>query len=151
MKKSTLFLSELSFVMIFTVMFALTASAQKSKEGKELNITKIELGYPCPAIPYYHVKAELDLPQPSIIEVEVAVDGKVLRATDLKRADGNENLTGHLLRAILKCKTDAEARQVGIEWATMQSRDLIKEGVPGIHYYTLERSDNIARIVKSSS
>lgn len=80
----------------------------------------------------------------------MAVDGKVLRATDLKRVDGNENLTGHLLRAILKCKTDAEPRQVGIEWATMQSRDLIKEGVPGIHYYTLERSDNIARIVKSS-
>ena len=60
------------------------------------------------------------------------------------------DLPNDLVRAILKCKTDAEARQVGIEWATMQSRDLIKEGVPGIHYYTLGRSDNIARIVKSS-
>jgi methylenetetrahydrofolate reductase (NADPH) len=60
------------------------------------------------------------------------------------------DLPNDLVRAILKCKTDAEARQIGIEWATMQSRDLIKEGVPGIHYYTLGRSDNIARIVKSS-
>ena len=60
------------------------------------------------------------------------------------------DLPNDLVKAILKCKTDAEARQAGIEWATMQSRDLIKGGVPGIHYYTLGRSDNIARIVKSS-
>jgi 5,10-methylenetetrahydrofolate reductase len=32
----------------------------------------------------------------------------------------------------------------------MQSRDLLKNEVPGIHYYTLGRSDNIARIVKAS-
>ena len=55
-----------------------------------------------------------------------------------------------LYRAVKKCKTDQEAREVGIEWAIMQSKELIKEGVPGIHYYTLGRSDNIARIVKAS-
>jgi len=55
-----------------------------------------------------------------------------------------------LVTAIKKCSTDKEAREVGIEWATMQSQELIKEGVPGIHYYTLGRSDNIARIVKNS-
>jgi methylenetetrahydrofolate reductase (NADPH) len=51
---------------------------------------------------------------------------------------------------VQKCKNDAEAREEGIEWAVAQSRDLIKLGVPGIHYYTLGRSDNIARIVKAS-
>jgi methylenetetrahydrofolate reductase (NADPH) len=55
-----------------------------------------------------------------------------------------------LVAALLKCKTDQEVREVGIEWATMQSKELIKAGVPGIHYYTLGRSDNIARIVKAS-
>jgi methylenetetrahydrofolate reductase (NADPH) len=55
-----------------------------------------------------------------------------------------------LVKAIQKCTYDNEAREVGIEWATMQSKELIKEGVPGIHYYTLGRSDNIARIVKAS-
>jgi methylenetetrahydrofolate reductase (NADPH) len=55
-----------------------------------------------------------------------------------------------LVTAIKKCSTDKEAREVGIEWAIMQSQELIKEGVPGIHYYTLGRSDNIARIVKAS-
>ena len=32
----------------------------------------------------------------------------------------------------------------------LQSKELMKMGVPGIHYYTLGRSDNIARIVKAS-
>jgi methylenetetrahydrofolate reductase (NADPH) len=55
-----------------------------------------------------------------------------------------------LVNAVKKCTTDKEAREAGIEWATMQSKELIMEGVPGIHYYTLGRSDNIARIVKAS-
>ena len=55
-----------------------------------------------------------------------------------------------LVLAIQKCKTDKDAMEVGIEWATIQSKELIKEGVPGIHYYTIGRSDNIARIVKAS-
>ena len=55
-----------------------------------------------------------------------------------------------LVAAMKKCTTDKDAREVGIEWATMQSRELIKSGVPGIHYYTLGRSDNVARIVKAA-
>ncbi len=55
-----------------------------------------------------------------------------------------------LFTAVQKCRNDEEAREVGIEWTTMQSKDLLNSGVPGIHYYTLGRSDNIARIVKAS-
>jgi len=55
-----------------------------------------------------------------------------------------------LVHEFAKCRTDEEARETGIEWATVQSRDLLKNEVPGIHYYTLGRSDNIARIVKTS-
>lgn len=60
------------------------------------------------------------------------------------------DLPSDLFNAIRKCKDDNEAREVGIEWTTAQSKELIKMGVPGIHYYTLGRSDNIARIVKAS-
>ncbi|MFN8240029.1 MAG: methylenetetrahydrofolate reductase [Bacteroidales bacterium] len=61
------------------------------------------------------------------------------------------DLPNDLFNAVRKCKTDAEAREVGIEWAVMQSKELIKLGVPGIHHYTLGRSaDNIARIVKAT-
>lgn len=60
------------------------------------------------------------------------------------------DLPNDLFNAVRKCKDDNEAREAGIEWAVMQSKDLMKMGVPGIHYYTLGRSDNIARIVKAS-
>ena len=55
-----------------------------------------------------------------------------------------------LVLALQKCQNDKDAREVGIEWAAMQSKELIREGVPGIHYYTLGRSDNVARIVKEA-
>ncbi|MEI6049352.1 MAG: methylenetetrahydrofolate reductase [NAD(P)H] [Bacteroidota bacterium] len=60
------------------------------------------------------------------------------------------DLPNDLFSAVQKCKSNSEAREAGIEWAIMQSKGLIKLGVPGIHYYTLGRSDNIARIVKAS-
>lgn len=60
------------------------------------------------------------------------------------------DLPNDLVSAIMKCTTDRDAREAGIEWATMQSKELIKEGVLGIHYYTLGRADNIARIVKEA-
>jgi methylenetetrahydrofolate reductase (NADPH) len=60
------------------------------------------------------------------------------------------DLPTELFSMVQKCKNDVEAREAGIEWATAQSKELIKHGVPGIHYYTLGRSDNIARIVKAS-
>jgi methylenetetrahydrofolate reductase (NADPH) len=60
------------------------------------------------------------------------------------------DLPNELVSELRKCTSDNDAREAGIEWATMQSKELIKAGVPGIHYYTLGRSDNIARIVKAS-
>ncbi len=92
MNKSELNILKRTFIILLAMMFAFTINAQKSKELKELNIKKIELGYPCPGIPFYHFKADLELPQSSIIEVEASVDGKVLRATDLRRESDAENL-----------------------------------------------------------
>ena len=62
----------------------------------------------------------------------------------------NIDLPDELVTEIHKCKTNEDARIVGIEWATKQSKELLKSGIPGIHYYTLGRSDNIRRIVKES-
>ena len=54
-----------------------------------------------------------------------------------------------LVKEILKCKNNSEVRQVGVEWAIRQSKELLKFGVPGLHFYTMGKSDNIREIAKS--
>ncbi len=54
-----------------------------------------------------------------------------------------------LVKEMLKCNNNNEIRQVGIEWAIFQSKELLKFGVPGIHFYTMGKSDNIREIAKN--
>lgn len=54
-----------------------------------------------------------------------------------------------LVEAIESCKNDDAVRQVGIEWAIEQSKDLIDFGVPCIHYYTMGKSISTREIVKA--
>ncbi len=54
-----------------------------------------------------------------------------------------------LVKEALKCKTNAATRELGIEWAIMQSKELMERGAPVLHYYTMGKSDNIERIVKA--
>jgi methylenetetrahydrofolate reductase (NADPH) len=51
-----------------------------------------------------------------------------------------------LVSEIEKCKTNTEVRQVGIDWAVQQSKELISAGVPLVHYYSMGKSDNIKKI-----
>jgi len=59
------------------------------------------------------------------------------------------DLPNDLIIEINKCKTKEQVRQVGVEWAVKQSKELVSKGVPGIHYYTLDQSDNIRKIAKA--
>lgn len=38
--------------------------------------------------------------------------------------------------------------QAGIEWCSAQCEDLLKNGVPAIHFYTMGRPDNVVEILK---
>lgn len=51
-----------------------------------------------------------------------------------------------LLEQIEKCKTDAEVKEVGIEWCINQSKELIKEKAPCLHYYTMGTSEVTRRV-----
>jgi methylenetetrahydrofolate reductase (NADPH) len=61
----------------------------------------------------------------------------------------NIDLPNDLVSEINKCSTKTQIRQVGVEWTIKQSKELIKFGVPGIHYYSLGQSDNIKKIAKA--
>lgn len=53
-----------------------------------------------------------------------------------------------LVKAVKKCNNNAEAKQVGIEWTIQQSKELMRYGVPALHYYTIGISDNIQKIAR---
>lgn len=59
------------------------------------------------------------------------------------------DLPADLANEILKCKTDEDVEKVGEEWLLEQSRDLKKNGVPVLHYYTLGRPLMVANVVKN--
>lgn len=58
------------------------------------------------------------------------------------------DLPEELADEIEKCKDNASVKQVGIEWTIKQSKELIKFGVPTLHYYSMGKSDPIYRIAK---
>lgn len=53
-----------------------------------------------------------------------------------------------LANEIVKCKTDAESDKVGEDWLVMQAQDLIKQGAPVIHFYTLGKPKVIYNVMK---
>lgn len=60
------------------------------------------------------------------------------------RSDIPEELAAELR----KTKTDADAKEVGVEWGIKQCKELISAGVPSIHFYSLMATDSVRRIAK---
>jgi len=58
------------------------------------------------------------------------------------------DLPEELADEVEKCKDNAAVREVGVEWAVKQSKELIKFGVPTMHFYSMGKSDPIYKIAK---
>lgn len=54
-----------------------------------------------------------------------------------------------LISSVESCKTNKDVRQVGVEWAIQQSKELLAAGVPVLHYYSMGKSDNIVKIASA--
>lgn len=59
------------------------------------------------------------------------------------------DLPEELTKEALKCQTDEEARQVGIEWCISQCKELMAAGVPSIHFYSIGAVDSIKEVAKA--
>ena len=54
-----------------------------------------------------------------------------------------------LTEMLTKAKDDKEAiYRIGTEWCTEQCKDLLRHGVPAVHFYTMGKSQNITEILK---
>lgn len=53
-----------------------------------------------------------------------------------------------LATELQNCKTDQEAKELGVEWGIKQCRELIAAGVPSIHFYALMNVESVRRIAK---
>ena len=58
------------------------------------------------------------------------------------------DLPQELVDEVEACKDNKQVRQLGVEWAIAQSKELKAAGVPVLHYYSMGKSDNIKAIAR---
>lgn len=58
------------------------------------------------------------------------------------------DLPESLSKELMKCKNDNEAKEVGVEWCTMQAKELKAKGVPSIHFYSLLATQSVKRVAE---
>ena len=59
------------------------------------------------------------------------------------------DLPDELIMEVVKAKDNEAVRQIGIEWCTAQSKELVAAGIPVLHYYSMGKADNIKQIAQA--
>jgi methylenetetrahydrofolate reductase (NADPH) len=59
------------------------------------------------------------------------------------------DLPDDLIKSVVSCKDNKEVRQVGVEWAIQQCKELKQAGVPVIHFYSMGKVDNIQKVAEA--
>ena len=72
------------------------------------------------------------------------------RQVDLLPESFSIDIPVELTQAIREAGDDKEAvRRIGIEWCTFQCRELLYEGVPAVHFYTMGKSSNVVEVLRN--
>ncbi len=59
------------------------------------------------------------------------------------------DLPEELADEIEKAKDNSAVKQIGVEWCIKQSKELMDQGVPVLHYYSMGKSDPVYQIAKA--
>jgi methylenetetrahydrofolate reductase (NADPH) len=54
-----------------------------------------------------------------------------------------------LIDAVERCRSDDEVKNVGVEWAIHQAKELMNHKVPCLHFYSMGKSTAIQQIASS--
>ena len=87
--------------------------------------------------------------------IQVPIVAGIMPITNWPQIERITRLSGNQVPAALRERLErlrddeAGAMAVGIEWATAQCADLLRNGAPGIHFYTLNRSPATRAIFES--
>jgi methylenetetrahydrofolate reductase (NADPH) len=54
-----------------------------------------------------------------------------------------------LSREVEKCKKPEDVKEVGVKWSIQQSKELLKFGVPCLHFYSMGKSDSVKQIASA--
>ena len=90
-----------------------------------------------------------------IIGIQVPIIAGIMPITSIKGMGRMAELAlgarfpARLTKSLVRAKDDEYVESVGIHWATEQVRDLIDNGVKGVHFYTLNRSKATLRIYET--
>lgn len=58
------------------------------------------------------------------------------------------DLPEDLIKEVEDAKDNASVKQIGIEWAINQCKELLDFGVPVLHFYSMGKSDNIKKVAR---
>ena len=58
------------------------------------------------------------------------------------------DIPNDFVKAVEACHSDDDVKQVGIEWLTMQCKELMAQGVPDLHFYALNATDSVLAVAK---
>lgn len=58
------------------------------------------------------------------------------------------DLPEELVAEVERCGDNRQVREVGVEWAIMQGKELKAAGLPVLHFYTMGKTDNMYKIAK---
>jgi methylenetetrahydrofolate reductase (NADPH) len=58
----------------------------------------------------------------------------------------NIDLPDAYAQELMKCTTDEQVRDLGIEWTVHQAKELQARKVPGLHFYTMGRSEAVRAV-----
>lgn len=59
------------------------------------------------------------------------------------------DLPTDLAMELAKCKDDVAAKQVGVEWCVMQTKDLLDHGFPSVHFYSHNATESVRKVAEA--